>query len=34
MDFMIAKGLSSKKTKKLLAAGALLVASTAASVLF
>ena len=31
---MIAKGLSSKKTKKLLAAGALLVASAAALVLF
>jgi hypothetical protein len=34
MDFMIAKGISSKKTKKLLAASALLVASAAASVLF
>jgi hypothetical protein len=34
MDFMIAKGISSKKTKKLLAASSLLVASAAALVLF
>jgi hypothetical protein len=34
MDFMIAKGLSSKKTEKLIAAGALIIVSAAALVLF
>lgn len=34
MDFMIAKGISSKKTEKLIAAGALVVVSAVALVLF